>query len=91
MPGYAVEFLPTAAREFKKLPLDLKQPIGVQIEALRLDPRPLGAKTLQGGNGQLRIRVGGYRVIDSLHPPPVTFRTQRKPLYGRCASGLLGG
>jgi len=63
MPGYTVEFLPSAAKEFKKLPLDLKQRIGVQIEALSLDPRPPGAKTLQGGNGQLRIRVGDYRVI----------------------------
>jgi mRNA interferase RelE/StbE len=63
MPGYTVEFLSTAAREFKKLPLDVKQRIQVQIEALCLAPRPPGAKTLQGGNGQLRIRVGDYRVI----------------------------
>jgi mRNA interferase RelE/StbE len=63
MPRYTVEFLPSAAKEFKKLPLDLKQRIGVQIEALSLDPRPPGAKTLQGGNGQLCIRVGDYRVI----------------------------
>jgi mRNA interferase RelE/StbE len=63
MPEYRIEFLPTAAKEFKKLPSDLKQRIGVQIEALCLDPRPSGAKALQGGNGQLRIRVGDYRVI----------------------------
>ena len=63
MPRYTVEFLPSAAKEFKKLPLDLKQRIGVQIEALSVDPRPPGAKTLQGGNGQLRIRVRDYRVI----------------------------
>jgi mRNA interferase RelE/StbE len=63
MPEYKVEFLPTAAKEFKKLPLDLKQRISVQIEALCLNPRPSGAKTLQGGNGELRIRVGDYRVI----------------------------
>jgi mRNA interferase RelE/StbE len=63
MPEYKVEFLPTAAKEFKKLPSDSKQRIGVQIEALCFDPRPSGAKTLQGGNGQLRIRVGDYRVI----------------------------
>ena len=63
MPGYTVEFRPTAAKEFKKLPLEAKQRIEVQIEALRLDPRPPGAKTLQGGNGELRIRVGDYRVI----------------------------
>jgi mRNA interferase RelE/StbE len=63
VPGYTVEFRPTAAKEFKKLPLEAKQRIEVQIEALRLDPRPPGAKTLQGGNGELRIRVGDYRVI----------------------------
>jgi mRNA interferase RelE/StbE len=63
MPEYTVEFLSTAAKEFKKLPLEVKQRIRIQVEALCLDPRPPGAKTLQGGNGQLRIRVGDYRVI----------------------------
>ncbi len=33
------------------------------IDLLGDDPRPQGAKALQGGEGLLRIRVGGYRII----------------------------
>ena len=33
------------------------------IEALAVTPRPPGAIQLAGGDGELRIRVGDYRII----------------------------
>ncbi len=72
MPEYSVQFLPSAAKEFKKLPVAVKQRISVQIDALRLDPRPPGTKALQGGNGQLRIRIGDYRVIYRIQDEQLT-------------------
>ncbi|MFP7366595.1 type II toxin-antitoxin system RelE/ParE family toxin [Corynebacterium callunae] len=37
------------------------------IETLASNPRPAGAKMLQGGAGELRIRVGAFRVIYEIH------------------------
>ena len=33
------------------------------IAALAIDPRPSGSIQLKGGDGELRIRAGDYRVI----------------------------
>ena len=64
--SYAVEFLPSAGRELAALPKDAQRRLANRIDDLREDPRPPGAKQLQGGDRLYRLRVGDYRVIYSI-------------------------
>jgi mRNA interferase RelE/StbE len=61
-----VEFLPSAQRELAALPKDVQRRIVNRVDALREDPRPLGARQLQGEDRLYRLRVGDYRVIYSI-------------------------
>jgi mRNA interferase RelE/StbE len=60
---WTVEFVATAREAFLALPRALQVRVGRAVDGLAADPRPHGAKTLQGKKGLLRIRVGDYRVI----------------------------
>ncbi|MGH3625530.1 MAG: type II toxin-antitoxin system RelE family toxin [Sciscionella sp.] len=51
----------------RKLPRDASARIKAATEALREEPRPVGAKALKGEHGVLRIRVGDYRVSYEIH------------------------
>jgi len=62
-PSYQIEFLRSAAKELAALPKAIQQRIARVIDSLSDDPRPPGAKALQGDGKYLRIRVGDYRVI----------------------------
>ena len=64
--SYTVEFLPSAQRELTALPKDVQRRIASRIDALREDPRPSGARQLQGEDHLYRLRVGDYRVIYSI-------------------------
>jgi mRNA interferase RelE/StbE len=59
---YVVVFSTAAARQYRKLDRQIKEPVRVAIEALGNDPRPPGAKAMVNSPG-LRIRVGDWRVI----------------------------
>ncbi|MGI8660371.1 MAG: type II toxin-antitoxin system RelE family toxin [Thermoleophilaceae bacterium] len=62
--GYTVELRPRAARAFRKLPRDVQARPLPTLRSLADDPRPVGAKALQGEpHGTLRVRVGHYRII----------------------------
>jgi mRNA interferase RelE/StbE len=61
--AYTVELKPAAVRDLKALPERERKRIKTRIDALAENPRPHGAKALQGGEGYLRIRVGDYRII----------------------------
>lgn len=62
MRRYAVELRPAAARALRKVdPQDVPRLRGA-IALLAEDPRPPGAKALQGRPGY-RVRVGRYRII----------------------------
>lgn len=62
MRRYAVELRPAAARALRKVdPQDVPRLRGA-IALLAEDPRPPGAKVLQGRPGY-RVRVGRYRII----------------------------
>lgn len=62
MRRYAVELRPAAARALRKIdPQDVPRLRGA-IALLAEDPRPPGAKALQGRPGY-RVRVGRYRII----------------------------
>jgi mRNA interferase RelE/StbE len=61
--AYTVELKPAAVRDLKAIPERERKRIKTRIDALAENPRPHGAKALQGGEGYLRIRVGDYRII----------------------------
>jgi mRNA interferase RelE/StbE len=61
--AYTVELKPAAVRDLKAIPERERKRIKSRVDALAENPRPHGAKALQGGEGYLRIRVGDYRII----------------------------
>lgn len=60
---YEVEFVTSAAKEFRSLEDESKRRIAVAIDALRENPRPRGVRKLRGHERLYRIRVGSYRVV----------------------------
>ena len=61
-PPYRIELRPAAARALGKLDPHLRPRIQGAIALLAMNPRPPGARALQGRSG-LRIRVADYRGI----------------------------
>ena len=61
--AYAVEFSPSAAREFRKLAPEIQRRLSPDIDSLAQNPRRSGAKKLKGREDLWRIRVGDYRII----------------------------
>jgi len=59
---YRIELRPTAARALRKLDPHVRHRVQGAIALLAQDPRPPGARALQGRFG-LRVRVGDYRII----------------------------
>ena len=60
---YRIEFAPSARRAFLSLDKAAQKRLRPHIESLAGDPRPAGAKALTGRRGQLRLRVGDYRIV----------------------------
>jgi mRNA interferase RelE/StbE len=61
--NYSVQFVASAAKEFRALPTDMKRRVGVAVEILRKNPRSAGAHKLRAHERLYRIRVGHYRVV----------------------------
>ncbi|MGP9683612.1 MULTISPECIES: type II toxin-antitoxin system RelE family toxin [unclassified Brachybacterium] len=59
---YEIEVRPAALRALKCIDHQDRRRIQGAIALLAAEPRPPGAKALQGRDG-LRIRVGAYRII----------------------------
>lgn len=59
---YRVELRPAAIRALRKVDPQHRGRIQGAIALLAQDPRPPGARALQGRPG-LRVRVGDYRII----------------------------
>lgn len=59
---YRIELRPAAVRALKRIDHQDRDRIRGAIALLGEDPRPPGAKSLQGRQG-LRVRVGNYRII----------------------------
>ena len=59
---YAVEFLPSAARELSKLEPAVRRRLARRIDRLAEDPRA-GAVSLRGAEDTWRARVGDYRIL----------------------------
>ncbi|MGB3592813.1 MAG: type II toxin-antitoxin system RelE/ParE family toxin [Ornithinimicrobium sp.] len=62
MSKYRIELRPAAARSLRKLDPQARGRIHGAIALLAHDPRPPGARALQGRSG-LRVRVGDCRII----------------------------
>lgn len=60
---YSISYKPSAAKALRKIHPTEQNRIVRAIEALAVTPRPPGAIQLAGGDGELRIRVGDYRII----------------------------
>jgi mRNA interferase RelE/StbE len=64
---YQVAFTPAAQRQLASLAPPTQRRIAHRIEALGSAPRPPGAEALKGGQGELRIRIGDWRIIYTVH------------------------
>ncbi len=63
---YTIEFAPAAVRDLAVVPQDVRRRIARKIDALTLDPRPPGVETLKGIADHYRVRVGSFRIIDTI-------------------------
>lgn len=61
--SYEIRYVPSAAKAIRKLEKATARRLINAIGELARDPRPPGCIQLKGGNGELRIRVGNYRVV----------------------------
>jgi mRNA interferase RelE/StbE len=71
MTQYRIELRPAAVRALRKLDPTIRHRVQGAIALLGQDPRPPGARKLQGRDG-LRVRVGDYRIIYTIHDDVLT-------------------
>jgi mRNA interferase RelE/StbE len=64
--GYRIELRPAAVRALRKLDPPIARRVQGAIALLAQDPRPPAARALKGRPG-LRVRVGDYRIIYTVH------------------------
>jgi len=85
MSDYIVSFKSSAAKELRKLPVELQQRIAKIIPKLIEDPRYSGVIKLKGNDNLHRCRVGEYRIVysidDSQRKVTVTRIRHRKDVY----------
>ena len=85
MPNYSISFKSSAAKELKKLPLELQRRIANTVEKLVKDPRFSGVVKLKGDDNLYRCRVGEYRLVytvnDLKHKITVARVRHRKDVY----------
>ena len=67
MASYSVFIKPSAAKEIEAVgQKEDRQRIVTRIRSLARDPRPFGSEKLSGRGDLYRLRVGRYRVVDSV-------------------------
>lgn len=64
---YRVELSTAAVRHLRKLDPQARRRVQGAIELLATEPRPPGTKKLVGGDGELRVRTGDYRIVYEIH------------------------
>ncbi|MHA7153765.1 type II toxin-antitoxin system RelE family toxin [Arthrobacter sp. TMN-50] len=84
--SYQIELRPAAVRALRRIDHQDRDRIRGAIALLGEDPRPPGAKLLQGRPG-LRVRVGNYRIIytvdDNVLVVAVITVGHRRDVYSR--------
>jgi mRNA interferase RelE/StbE len=63
---YLIRFKSSAARQLDGLDGAVRTRIDRKIDDLTENPRPAGAKKLQGSSELWRVRAGDYRVVYSI-------------------------
>jgi mRNA interferase RelE/StbE len=85
MNEYQIKFKSSAAKEFRKLPSEIKERIREALNQLTENPLPSGVIKLKGDEGLFRIRIGDYRIVyeidDSVKLVRVTRVRHRKDVY----------
>ena len=74
---YRVEFVTSAAKEFRSLETGVKHRVGAAIDALQEEPRPKGVRKLRGHQYLYRIRVGSHRVVCEIYDESRLVRVTR--------------
>lgn len=62
-PLYGITYKPSAAKELRKLEKTDQQRVARLISSLAQNPRPRESEKVAGGAGELRVKVGPWRVI----------------------------
>ena len=71
MTQYQIVLRPAAVRALRKLDPTIRDRVQGAIALLGQDPRPPGARKLQGRDG-VRVRAGDYRIIYTVHDDVLT-------------------
>jgi len=74
---YRVEFVTSAAREFRSLSVDLKRRIRTAVDILGQNPRPPGVRKLHGHTALYRVRIGQYRLVYEIDDKAKLIRVTR--------------
>ena len=64
---YRIEFSHRAAKAYRVLPEDMRRRIEPKIDALAENPRPHGARKIEGQETAHRVRLGEYRIVYEVH------------------------
>ena len=87
MARYRIVFTPSAERAFLALSKDVQRRIDQRLLTLQDNPRPAGITALKGDAGILRLRVGDYRVLYTVHDDQVVILIvavgHRREIYRR--------
>ena len=60
---YRIEFSHRAAKAYRGFPEDVRRRIQPKIDELGENPRPHGARKIEGEETAYRVRVGDYRIV----------------------------
>ncbi len=77
MASYRVEIRKSVLRELRRLDTRMLPAIIAALDALAVEPRPLGVKKLVGSKSTYRIRVGDYRIIYEINDGTLTVTVVR--------------
>ncbi len=64
---FVVRLEASAQKALRKIPAADLARIVTKLRSLEENPKPAGAEKLKGGSGELRVRVGDYRIIYEVH------------------------
>ena len=68
--AYTVLLRPSAERDRRCLPPEIRHRITDALLSLETDPRPPGAVKLTGKRNRWRVRIGDYRLIYEIDDAP---------------------
>lgn len=84
---YRVELTRAAERDLRGLSRDVLRRVDRKIQALANDPRPHGAKKLEGSANTYRVRVGDYRILYEIEDAAILVLVvrvgHRREIYAR--------